>query len=101
MSEPTGNPLPADVAISFAPVIRQNALRIARRLPPHISVEDLIGAGFMGLVDAYRRYEPSRCDRFDAYAEYRIRGAMLDELRLHDPLSRALRALANRVAAAT
>jgi RNA polymerase sigma factor for flagellar operon FliA len=98
---PESTALPSDVAISFAPVIRQNALRIARRLPSHISVEDLIGAGFMGLVDAYRRYEPSRCDRFDAYAEYRIRGAMLDELRLHDPLSRALRALANRAAAAT
>ena len=85
MTTLSANALPTDLALSFTTVIRQNALRIARRLPSHISIDDLIGAGFMGLVDAYRRYEPSRCDRFDAYAEYRIRGAMLDELRLHDP----------------
>jgi RNA polymerase sigma factor for flagellar operon FliA len=95
MSHPT---LPPALALSFAPVVRQHALRIARRLPPHVSVEDLIGAGFMGLVDAYRRYEPARCDRFDAFAQHRIRGAMLDELRRHDVLTRELRGLANRIA---
>jgi RNA polymerase sigma factor for flagellar operon FliA len=82
-------------------VIRQAALRVARRLPAHICVDDLVSAGFMGLVDAYRRYEPTRCDRFDAYAEVRIKGAILDELRSYDPLSRDLRALANRTAHAT
>jgi RNA polymerase sigma factor for flagellar operon FliA len=93
--------LPEDVAARFVPVIRQAALRVARRLPAHICVDDLVSAGFMGLVDAYRRYEPTRCDRFDAYAEVRIKGAILDELRSYDPLSRDLRALANRVAHAT
>ena len=93
--------LPADVAARFVPVIRQAALRVARRLPAHICVDDLVSAGFMGLVDAYRRYEPTRCDRFDAYAEVRIKGAILDELLSYDTLSRDLRALANRTAQAT
>lgn len=93
--------IPRELAARFVPMIRQTALRVARRLPSHVCVDDLVGAGFMGLVDAYQRYEPSRCDRFDAYAEVRIKGAMLDELRSYDPLSRDLRALANRTAAAT
>jgi RNA polymerase sigma factor for flagellar operon FliA len=97
----SAGPLPREIAVRYVPVIRQTALRLARRLPAHICVDDLIGAGFIGLVDAYRRYDPERCDRFDGYAEFRIRGAMLDELRSYDPLSRDLRALATRTAAAT
>jgi RNA polymerase sigma factor for flagellar operon FliA len=98
---PPNRELPAEVAARFVPVIRQAALRVARRLPAHICVDDLVSAGFMGLVDAYRRYDASRCDRFDAYAEVRIKGAILDELRSYDPLSRDLRALANRAGQAT
>jgi len=90
--------LPRDIALRFVPVIRQAALRVARRLPSHVSVDDLIGAGYVGLVDAYRRFDPTRCDRFEPYAEVRIKGAMLDELRSYDPLSRDLRALATRTA---
>ena len=72
--------IPTDVAAYYVPVIRRTALRIARRLPSHVCVDDLVSAGLVGLVEAYRRYDPSRCDRFEAYAEMRIKGAMLDDL---------------------
>jgi RNA polymerase sigma factor for flagellar operon FliA len=97
----SGRAMPRDMAAAYVPSIRRTALRIARRLPAHVCVDDLIGAGLQGLVEAYRRYDPKRCDRFEAYAEMRIRGAMVDELRSYDPLSRDLRALAQRTAAAT
>jgi RNA polymerase sigma factor for flagellar operon FliA len=95
----TMGPLPREIAVRFIPIIRQAAYRLARRLPPHVSIDDLVGAGFVGLVDAYRRYDASVCDRFDGYADVRIRGAMIDELRSYDPLSRDLRAFATKRAA--
>ena len=93
--------LPHDVAARFGHVIRRAALRVARRLPSHVCVDDLVGAGYVGLVDAYRRFDPAGFESFEPYAEVRIKGAMLDELRSYDPLSRGLRALATRTARAT
>jgi RNA polymerase sigma factor for flagellar operon FliA len=92
-------PLPTELASSMMPVIRAIAARLARRLPSHLRLDDLTSAGYIGLVTAYRRFDRSRGDDFHAYAERRIRGAMLDELRAIDPLTRDLRLLANRIAA--
>jgi RNA polymerase sigma factor for flagellar operon FliA len=92
--------LSPEIARQFAPVIRRAARRIARRLPRHVAVDDLMSAGYLGLLDAHRRFDPALCDRFEPYAELRIRGAMLDEVRSsHDPLSRDQRQLATRAAA--
>jgi RNA polymerase sigma factor for flagellar operon FliA len=77
------------------------AVRLRHRLPPYVSVDDLVGAGFVGLILAYGRYDPARCDQFEGYAKWRIRGAMLDEIRSYDHLSRDLRAFATRMNAAT
>lgn len=94
-------PLSKETARQFAPVIRRAALRIARRLPSHVVFDDLMSAGYVGLLDAHRRFDPTLCDRFEPYAELRIRGAMLDEVRCtHDTLSRDLRQLATRASAA-
>jgi RNA polymerase sigma factor FliA len=93
-------PLPREIAAHFVPRIRKAAQRVARRLPAHICVEDLASAGFIGLVEAYRRYDATRSDCFEAYADHRIRGAMLDELRSNDPLSRDLRTHVSRTTAA-
>ena len=84
--------LPREVAARMIPVIRRMALRLARRLPSHVCVDDLVSAGLVGLVTAHRRFDEARGDDFDAYAETCIRGAMIDELRAQDPLSRDLRA---------
>jgi RNA polymerase sigma factor FliA len=89
--------LPRDVALRFVPVIRALAHRLARRLPPHILVDDLVGVGFVGLVEAYRHYAAAHSDRFATFAHVRIRGAMLDELRSLDPLTRRLRRFARKL----
>lgn len=75
----------------FAPVIRYMAQQLAFRLPPYLDVEDLIHAGVIGLMDAVGKYDPSRETLFKTYAEFRIRGAMLDEIRSLDWVPRSVR----------
>jgi RNA polymerase sigma factor FliA len=77
--------------LEYASVIKYIAQRIATRLPPHISVDDLMNAGVIGLIDAIEKYDPSRDNTFKTYAEFRIRGAMLDELRALDWVPRSIR----------
>jgi RNA polymerase sigma factor for flagellar operon FliA len=77
--------------LEYAPTIKYIAQRIAARLPPHISVEDLMNAGVIGLIDAIEKYDSSRDNTFKTYAEFRIRGAMLDELRGLDWVPRSER----------
>ena len=67
--------------MDYAPLIRFVAQRIAARLPSNIDIDDLISAGVIGLMDAIEKYDPSRDNKFKTYAEFRIRGAILDELR--------------------
>jgi len=54
------------------------------RIPPHIETDDLVSSGVVGLLDALNRYDDSRGIKFKTYAEFRIRGAMLDYLREMD-----------------
>lgn len=75
----------------FASIIRYLAQRLAYRLPPSLDVEDLIHAGVIGLMDAIGKYDPSREAQFRTYAEFRIRGAMLDEIRSLDWIPRSVR----------
>ena len=70
-----------ELIIRYTPLIKFIANRLAMRLPPHIDVNDLISSGVLGLIDAIEKYDSSREVRFKTYAEFRIRGAMLDELR--------------------
>lgn len=69
-------------------IVRRLAFRMARRLPPNVDVNDLISAGTEGLLKAIDAYDPSRFPSFEPYAELRIRGAILDELRIYDPMTR-------------
>lgn len=73
------------------PLVRRVAGRIARRLPRHVQLDDLISAGTEGLVDAAQRFDPEKGVAFSAYAEIRIRGAVMDELRGHDFVPRSVR----------
>jgi len=77
--------------LEYAPAIKYIAQRIAARLPPHISLDDLINAGVIGLIDAIEKYDSSRDNTFKTYAEFRIRGTMLDELRNLDWVPRSVR----------
>lgn len=80
-----------------AEVARRIALRMARRCPDWVSREDLVAAGLLGLTEAAERYDDSRTEPFLSFAEHRIRGAVLDELRRGDMLPRRVRQLARKI----
>jgi RNA polymerase sigma factor for flagellar operon FliA len=67
------------------------ASKIIRRLPSSVELDDLISVGVMGLIDAIDKYDESKSNNFKKYAEIRIRGAILDELRAMDWMSRSSR----------
>jgi RNA polymerase sigma factor for flagellar operon FliA len=83
--------------LEHAPIIRYVAGRIAMRLPAHISLDDLTSAGVLGLIDAVDRFDPSQNVKFKTYAEFRIRGAILDELRAMDWVPRSIRRKSGRL----
>lgn len=84
----------------YAPLVRRLALQLAARLPSNVELDDLMQAGMMGLLDAVRRYEQQDDAKFETYATTRVRGAMLDELRSQDWLSRGARSKARDIEAA-
>jgi len=77
--------------------VRRLAASIARGLPPHVDVEDLVGAGAVGLAEAFSRRNGMSAAEFEAFALYRIRGAIFDELRRLDVMSRRKRDLWKRM----
>lgn len=81
----------------YATLIDRAARRVAARVGLAHLAEELWSTGALGLLEAARRFEPSRGVRFETFAEHRIRGAMLDELRKMDHLPRRLRADTERV----
>jgi RNA polymerase sigma factor for flagellar operon FliA len=74
----------------FAHVIKAMAHRLAFRLPAYLDAEDLVSVGVIGLMDAMTKYDPTREAKFKTYAEFRIRGAMLDEIRSMDWIPRSV-----------
>ncbi len=83
------------IVLKYTPLIKFIAHRIAMRLPPHIEVEELINSGVLGLMDAIEKFDPTRDVQFKTYAEFRIRGAILDELRAMDWVPRSVRQRSN------
>lgn len=92
--------IPADVAARFVPIIRRLARSFAQRLPSQVSADDLIGAGSVALVELYRRMGHLPEEEFERAAVARVRGAMLDELRGADPLTRRMRQRERQIAQA-
>ena len=79
------------MVLQYAPLIKYIAARLALRLPSHISMEDLVSSGIIGLIDAVQKFDSSKNINFKTYAEFRIKGAMLDELRSLDWIPRSVR----------
>src|SRR5438132_13129086 len=73
------------------PQVRYIARRIHERLPRHVPFEDLVHAGVVGLIDALHKFDQGKHVQFGSYAKFRIRGAILDNLRKMDWSSRKLR----------
>ena len=73
------------------PTVRYLARRIHERLPQHVELDDLVSAGVVGLIDAFSKFDHSKKVQFKSYAQFRIRGAILDSLRTLDWSPRELR----------
>jgi len=79
------------VLLEHLPIVRFLARRIHERLPQHVDIEDLVSAGVVGLMDAFAKFDPAKKVQFRSYAQFRIRGAILDSLRTLDWSPRELR----------
>jgi RNA polymerase sigma factor for flagellar operon FliA len=79
------------ILLEHLPIVRFLARRIHERLPQHVDIEDLVSAGVVGLMDAFSKFDPNKKVQFRSYAQFRIRGAILDSLRTLDWSPRELR----------
>lgn len=77
--------------LEHLPSVRYIAHRIHERLPQHVELDDLISAGVVGLIDAFNKFDHGKQVQFKSYAQFRIRGAILDSLRVLDWSPRELR----------
>ncbi len=75
----------------YLPYVKRIVNRIAVHLPATIEIDDLINVGVIGLIQAIERYDPTRDNKFITYAVFRIKGAVLSELRSRDFLGRTTR----------
>ena len=75
----------------YSPLVRRLAHQMIAKLPANVEIDDLIQVGMIGLADALSRFDASQGVQFETFATQRIRGAMLDELRGNDHLSRGTR----------
>ena len=97
MSKPENTTLKKDHAwrqksiVEYAFLVKNIASRFAMRLPNSVLFDELVSAGSMGLIDAVDKFDPSRHVSLQTYAKYRIKGAILDELRSMDTYSRSMR----------
>lgn len=80
-----------EVAKHYGPKIKIMALRLKAKLPQSVELGELMSAGSLGLMEALQKFNPDLRIKFETYAENRIKGAMLDELRRMDWYSRSLR----------
>jgi RNA polymerase sigma factor FliA len=80
-----------DLIKQYQPLVRRLAHHMMAKLPASVEVDDLIQVGLIGLSDALTRFEASQGVQFETFATQRIRGAMLDELRENDWMSRGSR----------
>ncbi len=83
-----------------ATLVKIIAHQLAIHLPPHIEINDLVSSGTIGLIEAVDKFDPSRGVKFKTYATIRIRGAIMDELRNMDWMSRSMREKSNQLAKA-
>jgi RNA polymerase sigma factor for flagellar operon FliA len=85
------------ILLEFQPIIRRMAGAMVAKNPFSLDIEDLTSAGNMGLLSALRRYDPTREIKFRTFAEYRIRGMMLDEIRAMDWVPRSVRSRQDQI----
>lgn len=82
---------------NFLPLVRRVVHRLAGRLPNEVDIKEMLNSGIIGLVDALEKYDPRHETNFSTYAQFRIRGAILDSFRSQDWAPRSLRHKAHRL----
>lgn len=82
---------------TFMPLVKRVVHRLAGRLPAEVDIKEMLNSGIIGLVDALEKYDPSHETNFATYAQFRIRGAILDSFRIQDWVPRSLRHKAHKV----
>ncbi len=85
---------------SFLPLVKRVVHRLAGRLPAEVDVKEMLNSGIIGLVDALEKYDPRHETNFSTYAQFRIRGAILDSFRSQDWAPRSLRHKAHKLESA-
>ncbi|OQY02139.1 MAG: RNA polymerase subunit sigma-28 [Desulfobacteraceae bacterium 4572_130] len=80
-----------DMIVKHAYLVKHISASFARRLPSTVQFDELVSAGSLGLIDAVDKFDRDKYVSLNAYAKYRIKGAILDELRSMDPYSRSMR----------
>jgi len=86
-----------ELIVRYMRVVKYVAGRIAIHVPSSVEMDDLIGWGVLGLIDAVEKYDPFQDIKFSTYASIRVRGAIIDQIRSLDWAPRSLRAMARRI----
>jgi len=82
---------------SYLPLVKRVVHRLSGRLPKDVDLQEMLNSGIIGLVDALEKYDPKHETNFSTYAQFRIRGAILDSFRSQDWMPRSLRYKSHRV----
>lgn len=85
---------------SYLPLVKKVVHRLSGRLPKDVDIKEMLNSGIIGLVDALEKYDPKHETNFSTYAQFRIRGAILDSFRSQDWLPRSLRFKSHKIEAA-
>jgi len=88
---PIGPAWPEEAVRAYLPLVRWLVQRLAVRKPPQVELDEMVSWGIEGLLDAMKKYDPAKQAAFATYAQFRIRGAILDRLRGMDWVSRSVR----------
>ena len=91
MLRPNSMPDPDKALLEHLPMVRCLAQKIHRRLPRSVEIDDLFSAGLVGLMEAHAKFDPAKKIKFASFASFRVRGAILDSLRISDWAPRELR----------
>ncbi len=89
-----------DLIVRHMRVVRYIAGRMAIHVPSSVDIDDLIGWGALGLLDAVEKFDPAQNIKFATYASIRVRGAIIDQIRSLDWAPRSLRMMARKIGAA-
>ncbi len=85
---------------SYLPLVKKVVHRLSGRLPKDVDLKEMLNSGIIGLVDALEKYDPKHETNFSTYAQFRIRGAILDSFRSQDWLPRSLRFKSSKIESA-